>query len=330
LVDNLLPSRFSFEMAACLAAVIAFGLDDIHGASALSHRHGPARPRWKGAAFAVAILAVLIVTQLPAWPNQFGPTPAVALPVSVRRAIPAGDPVAITYPYVTYLTYQPMLWQADDDFGFRLLGGYGDHTSSPATGPSTLYPSYMSPPGLQQFLAGQDPPSAYGPPLPVTTGLVRDTRSALSRYHVRLVVVARSVPGSGPVMDLFRAALGSPKVSAGQFSLWADWPDSPTRPIYTNLSTSVRRPAAGARLSGTAVLDAEATDYFRVTKVEFLLTDESHHSTIIAIASPSIVGWIAEWKTATVTNGTYTLHSVAFDGTGTSDQSTGVTITINN
>ena len=29
--------------------------------------------------------------------------------------------------------------------------------------------------------------------------------------------------GSGPVMRLFNDALGPPKLSAGHFSLWANW-----------------------------------------------------------------------------------------------------------
>ena len=81
----------------------------------------------------------------------------------------------------------------------------------------------MSPPNLQQFLAGQDPPSSYGVPLPVSPGLVSATRTAILRYNVRLVIVDRSEAGSGAVMKMFNDALGPPKVSAGQFSLWADW-----------------------------------------------------------------------------------------------------------
>ena len=131
-------------------------------------------------------------------------------------------------------------------------------------------------------------------------------------------------------MDLFRAALGPPRKSAGRFSLWAEWPDSPTRPIYTDLATRVSRPAAGATLSGTAVLDAAATDYLRVTRVSFLLTDGSGRSTVIAVASPSLVGWIGEWNTDSVANGTYTLQSVAYDGTGKSSESAGITFTVNN
>ena len=38
-----------------------------------------------------------------------------------------GDPVAITYPYDTDFIVSPMVWQAEDAFGFRLLGDTPDH-----------------------------------------------------------------------------------------------------------------------------------------------------------------------------------------------------------
>ena len=56
-----------------------------------------------------------------------GTAPATGLPSNVLRAIPAGDPVTITYPYSTFLEPTPMLWQAEDGFDFRLLGGYAYH-----------------------------------------------------------------------------------------------------------------------------------------------------------------------------------------------------------
>ncbi len=331
LVDNLLPSRFSFEMAACLAAVIAFGLDDLHRSSARSHRHGTARRVWGGAAFAVITLAALIGTQLPEWPNQLGPTPALALPTSIRQAIPAGDPVAITYPYATGNTSEPMLWQADDQFGFRLLGGYGYHQVQPGIDPSILSPSVMNPPQLQQFLAGLNPPSGYGPPLPVTPELVSSTRATVSKYHIRLVIVDRSVAGSSAVMELFNDALGPPRTSAHQLSLFAGWHGTPIRQVFqVFLFTRVLLPANGSALSGTTVFIAEATDYLPVTRVEFLLRDASHNSTTIGIARPSLLGWIAKWNTASVANGTYALQSVAYDGAGISSQSADTTITVNN
>ena len=63
--------------------------------------------------------------------------------------------MAITYPYPTHFTMQPMLWQTEDGFGFRLLGGYACNHPD-AHGRPTLTPNVMHPSSLQQFLVGQD------------------------------------------------------------------------------------------------------------------------------------------------------------------------------
>ena len=244
--------------------------------------------------------------------------------------------MTITYPYLTAFSLQPMLWQAEDGFGFRLLGGYAYHPD--ASGGPSLFPSVMNPPNLQRFLAGQDFATSfffpiYGPSLPVSPELVATTRTALSKNDVRLVIVDRSAGGSGSVMELFNDALGPPKLSAGQFSLWMDWHGPPSHQVFpvSDLSTNIRTPANDARLSGTELLDAVATgDLLNVTRVEFLLTGGSEPSKLIAVARRTLYGWIAKWNTAGVASGTYTLQSVAYDSAGRKSQSKGVTITVNN
>ena len=67
-----------------------------------------------------------------------------------------------------------------------------------------------------------------------------------------------------------------------------------------------------------------------MTKVEFLLTDENHHSNVISGGEPTFYGWLAEWKTSTVANGTYSLQSIAYDTEGASRLSPSVPITIKN
>ncbi len=330
LLKDIVPSRIGMEVGACLAAVVAFGLDDLRRAPA-RHRYDSARrgrsPRRGAAVFAGVTLAALVATQLPRWPQE-GPNaarPAVVLPASLRRAVPAGDPVAITYPYDTYYSNQPMLWQAEDGFAFRLLGGYAYH-SAPNDRPDLL-PSPMTPPGLQRFLAG----GLYGPSLLVSPELVATTRTTLFKYDVRLVIVDRSAGGSGPVMELFNDALGPPVLSSAQFSMWADWHGRPRHEQFLpHLSTRVLRPANGATLSGTADLDATATAWVSVAKVEFLLTDGTRHITVIGRGLLTPYGWLATWDTTSVANGTYTVQSIAYDGSGATSLSTGVTIRVKN
>lgn len=215
LLGDILPGRFNFAVAAFLGTVIAFGLDDIH------REH----VRSRAVIIAAGALVVMVVTQLPKWPPQgaYAPHPLPVLPANVR--LPEGDPVAITYPYATYLNPDPMLWQAEDGFKFRLLGGYAYHPTS--TGAPTAVPTPMTPSGLQAFLASHEGAGGYSPPLSLGPKLVAITRTTLSRYDVRLVIVERLMPGSGPVMKLFTDALGPPGQSRGGFSIWTSYSRAP-------------------------------------------------------------------------------------------------------
>ncbi len=225
LLDNILPSRISVATDAFVAAVVAFGIDDLYRAPA-RHRHsatrtGNARIR-RGVVLVTITLVVLVATQLPQWPQHgtYAKVPVDTLPTSLRTAVPAGDPVAITYPYATAFSTEPMLWQVEDGFGFRLLGGYAYHPGP--NGHPTLSPARMDPPELQEFLAGQGDVPGYGPAEPLSPELVAATRRTLTDYDVRLVIVDRSAAGSGPVMELFTGALGPPTSSSGALSWWTN------------------------------------------------------------------------------------------------------------
>jgi hypothetical protein len=231
LINNVLPSRISFEMDACLAALIAFGIDDLRrlpnpGRSSRRLRERRVGGTPAGAILVVAVVA-LVVTQLPVWPYQM-PT-AAGLPTGVRRAIPSGDPMAITYPYTNYPYLEPMIWQADSGFAFRMLGGYARHSNAHGNGAGSS-PMALEPPGLQQFLLRQqflaDPlvnpfVSVSSYPAPTGSALIATTRATLIRYHVRLIIVDHSMRESGPVMQLFEAILGPPRLVVGQYSVWA-------------------------------------------------------------------------------------------------------------
>ena len=227
LFNSIVPPRLAFGVTTCLAALIAFSLDEIHERTSLQHHP---RRRWRTPALrsgflAAGVLVVLVVTLLPQWP--YATTRAVTLPAQIRQAVPPGDPVALTYPYATYFHVQPMVWQVNDDFDFRLLGGYGFQPWPHSVDPSgyigldrPLEPPPMNPEGLQRFLASQEGVTLYGPRPPLNSSLVGVTRAALSKYHVKVVIVDRSAGGSRLVVKLFRMALGSPTATAGSFVLW--------------------------------------------------------------------------------------------------------------
>jgi hypothetical protein len=238
LLNDILPSRICFAEGALLAAVISFGLDDIRRACIGGQRSVPSWAHWNRRRLRIAIACVtlaLVVTMLPE-PREPGvnqDNQSVALPARIQRAIPAGQPVTITYPYATEFTMQPMLWQTQVSFRFRLLGGYAYHPDP--RGRPTLQPNIMHPSSLQRFLVGQEVLSAYGlervygHPLPLGPLLVASTQRTLSEYKVQMVIVDTSVGGGGPVMELFDHVLGPPLISSGHYHLWIDGRLTPTR-----------------------------------------------------------------------------------------------------
>jgi hypothetical protein len=93
-------------------------------------------------------------------------------------------------------------------------------------------------------------------------------------------------------------------------------------------STLVVLPSYGATLSGTQYLDATTSP--GVTQVKYELTGGSLTDSLIATATPTIFGWVANWNTTAVPNGTYTLQSVASYADGRTGTNSGLPITVDN
>jgi hypothetical protein len=87
-------------------------------------------------------------------------------------------------------------------------------------------------------------------------------------------------------------------------------------------------PSDGATVSARQALDAIASPWVASAKYE--LTGGTLNDAVIATATPTFYGWIAQWDTTSVPNGTYTLQSVASDTGGSTGTSSGVSITVNN
>ncbi len=306
LLSGLLPGRISFEVGACIAAILAFGVDDARQ-GVVGTRTGSRR----GVVLGVVILAVVVATQLPVWPGSYSAERAAALPPALSRAIPSGDPVAITFPYDTFNNNAPMLWQAETDFKFRLLGGYAYHVYQGQNYPSLL-PNPMSPPDLQRFLADESEvnTTVFGALRPVSPTLVAATRSAAARYGIRVVIVDRSASHSGPAVELFDDAFGPPAVSSGHFSMWTGWHGRPSHQDFGHdLTAVVHPPVHEASSPGTVALVGTGSGYYPITRVQFLLTNDLHQTTVIATGVPSYFGWLAKWRTSSVPAGTYALQS---------------------
>ncbi len=96
-------------------------------------------------------------------------------------------------------------------------------------------------------------------------------------------------------------------------------------------STTVVLPAYSASISGTTqYFDAIASA--GATKVTFELSGGPSDLSDVQIATgtPTIYGWLAAWNSTTVSNGSYTLNSIAAYSGGVSATSTSVPLTVNN
>ena len=79
------------------------------------------------------------------------------------------------------------------------------------------------------------------------------------------IQAVRSPSGGGPVTELFDAALGPPRVSAGPFSLWTEWSGRAGNLAPLAPRVELLLPGNGARLSGTKVLDAARAQLATIT-----------------------------------------------------------------
>ena len=88
-------------------------------------------------------------------------------------------------------------------------------------------------------------------------------------------------------------------------------------------STSITAPANGATVSGTTSVTASATDNVGVTKVEFWL-----NGALASTDTTSPYEW--SWNTATVSNGSHSVLSKAYDAANNVGTSSTVAVTVSN
>ena len=94
-------------------------------------------------------------------------------------------------------------------------------------------------------------------------------------------------------------------------------------------TTTVLIPGSGSSLSGiSSLLDASASA--NVTRLTYELSGGSLSGQVIATATPTLYGWLAQWNTTSVPNGTYALQSVAVSSGGVSGTSPAVSVTVAN
>ena len=94
-------------------------------------------------------------------------------------------------------------------------------------------------------------------------------------------------------------------------------------------STTLLVPAGGASVSGTSsALDASASA--NVSSVTYELSGGTLSDKIVATGTPTYYGWLAQWNTMSVPDGSYSLVSVAAYPNGVSAPSAPVSIRVDN
>ena len=95
--------------------------------------------------------------------------------------------------------------------------------------------------------------------------------------------------------------------------------------------TAVLIPSGGATVSGTkALLDASASSAVGIASVTFEVSGNGLTNQMVGTGTPTLYGYLAQWNTTAVPNGTYDLQSVATDTGGNATTSTPVSVTVAN
>ncbi len=177
LLSNALPVRYTLFVDLALAVVIALAVGELRS------------PRWIRVGVLLAAMTV-VVSLLPASGNSM--TPVTIPKFFVGYGVAGGnsrivEPVLAVYPWPAYPHTLAMLWQAEANFKFNLVGAY-------ALGPGAN--------GLVTMSLGEGPLAqifndAYGGISDIGNAkLIAGARDEISADHINDLVVAQSQPNS--------------------------------------------------------------------------------------------------------------------------------------
>jgi len=224
-LGDIIPSRLALGFWFAIAVLFAVGLDTgrdwLHGAAlrwsenrdALQSRAQITRRRTR-AKRAAGIVAVLVgvgvvIPLVPNWPYDQQPaTVPTFFTTSDVQHIPF-DSLAVTYPYPLTATAWPMLWQADSDMRFRMLGGYAIAPGPDGTGTFFSNSNPMEYCLLVIFGSGS---SKYCNPTQLAT--------SLSALGVTSVIAGNDEPHIALARSVIDQTLGAQPRQIGGVSLW--------------------------------------------------------------------------------------------------------------
>jgi hypothetical protein len=218
LLDNTVPSRFSFVV--CLFSTIALAVGADRYLVAIPDREASSRGDTLKSAIGVAALVACVALMLPQVPFR---TQAPPWPTNINSAlttIPSGAAV-LSYPYPDEVFAEAMSWQAADEMKFRMFGGYilvqGPH------GYGVPFQPLLAHPYIQEYLttAAYGSPAMYAPPSPKISPRAA-LCSFIKEYDVGAVLFWRVGEHPQKIRQLFVSDLGTPSRTAlhGQILVW--------------------------------------------------------------------------------------------------------------
>jgi subtilase family serine protease len=226
--------------------------------------------------------------------------------------------------------------------GYDMASGLGTPTSA-LFAPGVLCPA-------PKLVASTEPPSsvAEGSSFPVAVSVENSSGNVLTTDNTTLVALAITSGTGTPGATLncaggnsatatsgvatFSCSINDPgagyTLTASAASLASIVSSSFTVTAIPPPTTAVLVPSNGATLSGSTYLDASASN---ATSVEFLLFGGTYgySAPVVCTATATFYGWLCEWNTTTVPDGSYILVSEAFNTAG-STYSSGVSMTVDN
>ncbi len=188
--------------------------------AANAKRHGATQRRTLWASGVVATLAAVgLLLVAPDGRIQDDPTGAIKpfLAQQIQAQIPSGG-LVLTYPYPIFPYEASMLWQAEDNLRFRLVGGYAKFPGTPV---ANLTPPLLRPTAIPCFLSQAQWHTAKlgGCPLEQINPTLAELREFVNNNHVSAIVLQRAGADPERVIQLVTATYGQPAAS-GLFLAW--------------------------------------------------------------------------------------------------------------
>jgi hypothetical protein len=206
ILDATVPYRYGLYVALAAAVVLAIGLDRLR--DELQHRRATASNRYAMPAILIAVLVPLV----PVFPYS---VMTVRTPEYFRSAavsaIPSGS-VVVTYPFAGPWSAETMVWQARNDFRYRMVGGYQNLPDGHG-GFTHLGNLSVTRTLLDDLFFERSTPE-------VTPTLRQAVLDDLRGWDAGTVVVDLGVPGSSAALALFTEVLGRPPLHQEGVAIW--------------------------------------------------------------------------------------------------------------